>query len=181
MPTRRAARERALGLAYECEQRDVARPKRCSPNCPSTPTSTRVASCPASTSTTTRSTRSSASISEHWALERMPVVDRALLRIGTYELGWMPEMPTAVVITEAVELAKQYSTKDSGRFVNGLLARIADDVRSEPSEHERDRVPAPRRSSFPTPSRSCSATKTFVPTTPWVVIVWNDPSTSWTT
>jgi N utilization substance protein B len=69
--------------------------------------------------------------SEHWALERMPVVDRALLRIGTYELAWMPATPTAVAITEAVELAKQYSTKDSGRFVNGLLARIAEDVRAE--------------------------------------------------
>jgi N utilization substance protein B len=69
--------------------------------------------------------------SEHWALERMPVIDRALLRIGTYELGWIPETPTAVVITEAVELAKLYSTKDSGRFVNGLLARIAEDVRTD--------------------------------------------------
>ena len=64
--------------------------------------------------------------SEHWALERMPVIDRALLRIGTYELAWVADTPTAVVITEAVELAKEYSTKDSGRFVNGLLARIAE-------------------------------------------------------
>jgi transcription antitermination protein NusB len=69
--------------------------------------------------------------SEHWSLERMPVVDRALLRIGTYELGWLADVPTAVVITEAVELAKQYSTKDSGRFVNGLLSRIAAEVRPE--------------------------------------------------
>ena len=69
--------------------------------------------------------------SEHWALERMPAVDRAALRQATYELGWEPEMPTAVVISEAVELAKQYSTKDSGRFVNGLLARIAEDVRTD--------------------------------------------------
>jgi N utilization substance protein B len=67
--------------------------------------------------------------SEHWALERMPVIDRTLLRLGTYELGWEHETPTAVVITEAVELAQQYSTKDSGRFVNGLLSRIADEVR----------------------------------------------------
>jgi transcription antitermination protein NusB len=67
--------------------------------------------------------------SEHWALERMPTVDRAVLRVGAFELGWEPEMPTAVVISEAVELAKQYSTKDSGRFVNGLLSRIADEVR----------------------------------------------------
>jgi transcription antitermination protein NusB len=67
-----------------------------------------------------------------WTLQRMPAVDRAVLRLGAYELGWEPEMPTAVVISEAVELAKQYSTKDSGRFVNGLLSRIAEELR--PSE-----------------------------------------------
>ena len=67
--------------------------------------------------------------SEHWALERMPAVDRAVLRLGAFELGWEPDMPTAVVISEAVELAKQYSTKDSGRFVNGLLSRIAEELR----------------------------------------------------
>jgi transcription antitermination protein NusB len=71
--------------------------------------------------------------SEHWALERMPVVDRAVLRIGCYELGWEPELPTGVVISEAVELAKQYSTKDSGRFVNGMLGRIAEDLRAPES------------------------------------------------
>ena len=67
--------------------------------------------------------------SEHWALERMPAVDRAVLRLGCYELAHEPTVPTAVVISEAVDLAKQYSTKDSGRFVNGLLARIAEEVR----------------------------------------------------
>jgi N utilization substance protein B len=67
--------------------------------------------------------------SEHWALERMPAVDRAVLRLGAYELGWEREVPSAVVISEAVELAKQYSTKDSGRFVNGLLGRIAEELR----------------------------------------------------
>jgi N utilization substance protein B len=61
----------------------------------------------------------------------MPVIDRALLRLGTFELGWMPDTPTPVIIAEAVELAKEFSTKDSGRFVNGLLARIADDVRPD--------------------------------------------------
>jgi N utilization substance protein B len=69
-------------------------------------------------------------LSEHWALERMPAVDRALLRIGSYELGWQPELPLAVVIDEAVELAGQYSTKDSSRFVNALLSRIAVELRS---------------------------------------------------
>lgn len=67
--------------------------------------------------------------SEHWALERMPAIDRAVLRIGVYELGWEPELPRAVAVSEAVELAKQYSTKDSGRFVNGLLGRISDELR----------------------------------------------------
>ena len=49
----------------------------------------------------------------------MPAIDRALLRIGCYELLYEPDMPTAVVINEAVELAKRFSTDDSGRFVNG--------------------------------------------------------------
>ena len=64
-----------------------------------------------------------------WTLERMPVVDRNLLRIGVYELAHRPDVPTAVVISEAVELARRYSTEESGRFVNGMLGRIAEDVR----------------------------------------------------
>ena len=65
------------------------------------------------------------------ALRRLvPAIDRALLRIGTYELGWEPDLAPGVVINEAVELAQQYSTKDSGRFVNGLLAKIAEQVRA---------------------------------------------------
>lgn len=66
--------------------------------------------------------------SEHWTVARMPVVDRALLRIATYELRY-GDLPAGVVINEAVELAKEYSTQDSPRFVNGLLARIAEEVR----------------------------------------------------
>jgi N utilization substance protein B len=64
-----------------------------------------------------------------WTLERMPVVDRNLLRIGVYELLHRPDVPTAVVISEAVELARRYSTEESGRFVNGMLGRIAEEVR----------------------------------------------------
>jgi N utilization substance protein B len=60
----------------------------------------------------------------------MPAVDRALLRIGSYELSWQPDLPVGVVIDEAVELARQYSTADSARFVHALLARIADHVRA---------------------------------------------------
>ena len=62
---------------------------------------------------------------ERWALERMPVIDRNLLRMGVFELLWMADVPTAVVINEAVELAKSLSTDESGRFVNGILGRIA--------------------------------------------------------
>lgn len=60
-----------------------------------------------------------------WKLERMPAIDRALLRIATWELLYNDEVPTAVAIDEAVELAKTLSTDDSGAFVNGVLARIA--------------------------------------------------------
>ena len=68
-----------------------------------------------------------------WSLERMPTVDRALLRIGTFELLHRPDVPTAAVISEAVELAQAYSTAESARFVNGMLARIAEEVRAEPA------------------------------------------------
>ncbi|MBY8848120.1 transcription antitermination factor NusB [Saccharothrix sp. MB29] len=67
-------------------------------------------------------------ISEHaegWTLQRMPAVDRAVLRVGLYELLWAADVPDAVAIDEAVELAKGLSTDDSPRFVNGVLGRIA--------------------------------------------------------
>ncbi len=64
-----------------------------------------------------------------WAVARMPVLDRAILRMATFELLAHPETPLAVVISEAVELAKRYSTEDSGKFVNGVLAGVAGEVR----------------------------------------------------
>jgi len=63
--------------------------------------------------------------SRDWKLERMPAVDRALLRIGVWEILFNSEVPTAVAIDEAVELAKEFSTDDSGAFVHGVLARVA--------------------------------------------------------
>jgi N utilization substance protein B len=66
---------------------------------------------------------------EHWTIERMPLVDRNLLRLAAFELTARPQVPTAVVLDEAIELAKLLSTADSGRFVNGVLAHIADEVR----------------------------------------------------
>jgi N utilization substance protein B len=64
---------------------------------------------------------------DRWAIRRMPVVDRNLLRIGIFELVWEGDVPVAVAINEAVELAKTLSTDDSGRFINGLLGHIAED------------------------------------------------------
>lgn len=65
-----------------------------------------------------------ATLAEGWRIERMPPVDRNLLRLGAYEL-LHTETPTGVVIDEAVELAKRFSTSRSGAFVNGVLARLA--------------------------------------------------------
>lgn len=59
-----------------------------------------------------------------WTLDRMPAVDRNVLRIGAFELLWSETVPDAVAISEAVALASELSTDDSGSFVNGLLARL---------------------------------------------------------
>ena len=61
-----------------------------------------------------------------WTLDRMPAVDRNLLRIGTYEILYRDDVPDAVAISEAVSLARELSTDESPAFVNGLLARIAE-------------------------------------------------------
>jgi transcription antitermination protein NusB len=63
--------------------------------------------------------------SQGWTIERMPAVDRAIIRIGIWELLFNPEVPESVAISEAVEEAKSLSTEDSSGFVNGLLGRIA--------------------------------------------------------
>ncbi len=64
--------------------------------------------------------------SQGWSLDRMPAVDRTVLRLGTYELLWRDDVPDAVVISEAVALVGDLSTDESPGFVNGLLARLLD-------------------------------------------------------
>jgi transcription antitermination protein NusB len=59
-----------------------------------------------------------------WTLDRMPVVDRNVLRMGAYELLWVDDVPDAVAVSEAVALATELSTDESPRFVNGLLSRL---------------------------------------------------------
>ena len=66
-----------------------------------------------------------------WTVARMPAVDRALLRLATYELTFTPDLPTGVAIDEAVDLARSFSTDASPSFVNGVLAAVVKDVRGE--------------------------------------------------
>ena len=127
--TRRESRERALALLYEAEQRGATPPAAVLDLLP----------VPAEAYAVELVTGVSDHLDEiddrirrysvSWPLERMPAVDRALLRLGSYELAHT-DVPTGACISEAVELAKRYSTDDSHRFVNGMLARIADEVRS---------------------------------------------------
>jgi len=126
--TRHEARERALELCYELEARGLDADTLLAglPVAPDAYTEQVVRGVAAHREDLDALLRK---FSEHWALERMPAVDRALLRMGGYELGWEPVLPTAVVIDEAVDLAGRYSTKDSGRFVNALLSRLAEELR----------------------------------------------------
>lgn len=66
-----------------------------------------------------------------WPIHRLGAIDRAVLRLAAWELTERPEIPTAVILNEAVELAKTYGTDDSGGFVNGVLATLAADVRND--------------------------------------------------
>ncbi|GMQ93148.1 MAG: transcription antitermination factor NusB [Acidimicrobiia bacterium] len=69
----------------------------------------------------------------NWRIERMPVVDRNIIRLGVYELE-STDLPIGIVISEAVELAKRFSTAKSGSFINGVLSAVARDTGEEPNE-----------------------------------------------
>ena len=71
---------------------------------------------------------------DHWTVDRMPAVDRALLRLATYELAHEPKTPVAVILSETVALAKRYSTQNSGRFINGVLATLSKQLRPTSDE-----------------------------------------------
>lgn len=125
---RREARERALSLLYEAEAKGVA-PGELLAELPVPPD-------PFASELVRgvgeRIAEIDALLAKHaigWTPERMPAVDRAVLRIAAFELIALSDVPTAVVLSEAVELANGYSTDESGRFVNGVLAAIAGEVR----------------------------------------------------
>ena len=73
-----------------------------------------------------------------WTLDRMPPVDRNVVRIGVYELLWRDDIPDAVAVSEAVELSRALSTEESPRFVNGLLARLLQNKRALLQEETTD-------------------------------------------
>jgi len=132
MPARRRARKRALDVLYEADLRDLplARVLEAYVQRLETPRPERL---PYTISLVqgvdkhlSRIDETLSTYAEGWTLERMPVVDRNLARIAVYELFYMDEIDDPVAITEAVELAKELSTDDSPRFLNGLLGRIAD-------------------------------------------------------
>jgi N utilization substance protein B len=78
-------------------------------------------------------------VSEHWVVSRMPLVDRNILRMAVFELIYLDDVPASVTINEAVELAKTFGGEDSSKFVNGVLGRIADQqTHSGPSTENDD-------------------------------------------
>jgi N utilization substance protein B len=68
---------------------------------------------------------------KNWRLSRMAVIDRNILRIAAFELGHMPDVPSSVILNEAIEIAKRFSTDDAAPFINGILDSICRTVRKE--------------------------------------------------
>ena len=124
------ARERAVHLLYEAESRDLP---------VATIVSAQILGVDDLVSLLTAGVSSHPTeldeiITEHshtWTIHRMPAIDRNILRLAIYELMDRPEVPIAVIINEAVELAKRFSTEESGRYVNGVLSAIAKKVRAK--------------------------------------------------
>jgi N utilization substance protein B len=126
--SRRGARERALGLLYEAESKERS-PADVLAELPLEPDPYAADVVAGVGERQEELDELIGRFARDWTVDRMPVVDRTLLRIAVYELLHRPDVPTGAVISEAVELAKRFSTEESGRFVNGVLARIADEVR----------------------------------------------------
>ena len=127
--TRRERRERALALLYEAEQRLISPPAALIDQLPVPPEAFAGELVVGVSDHLAEIDELLRRYSVSWPLERMPAIDRALLRLGTYELVFT-EVPVGACISEAVELAKRYSTDASHKFVNGMLARVADEVRA---------------------------------------------------
>ena len=132
MPARRKARKRALDVLYEADLRDLPpsevlrtyldRIEKPRPD----HMDYAIMLIEGVTKHLDRIDELIASYAEGWTIDRMPVVDRNLARIAVYELLFVDEIDDPVAISEAVELARQLSTDDSPRYLNGVLGRIAE-------------------------------------------------------
>ena len=122
------ARERALSLLYEAESKDEA-PRQVLAALPVPPAPLVVTLVEGVEDHRDELDALIVGHARNWSLDRMPAIDRNVLRLALYELKDRPDVPVAVVIDEAVELAKRFSTDDSGRFVNGMLSAIAPKLR----------------------------------------------------
>ena len=129
--SRRAARERALELLYEAEAKDVAVGELLDqqPIVPAELAVELVRGVDAHRDRIDQLLRRL--VAPKWSLDRLAAVDRSILRLGSYELLAVPERSAALVINEAIVLARRFGTDDSPRFVNGVLSSVASEVRPE--------------------------------------------------
>lgn len=136
---RRAARERALSFLYEAESRDCA----VEAILDELPLEVDPFAVDLVTGVESNRDTIDAVLTAHafgWTVGRMPAIDRVVLRLAVYELGHRDDVPTAVILNEAVDLAKEYSTEKSGGFVNGVLVAVAGELRPD-DEHLDDESP----------------------------------------
>lgn len=131
MAARTKARKRAVDLLFEAEQRgldpaELARERAAAPVTPAPLNPYTVTAVEGVCAHRADIDELLTTYSQGWSLERMPDVDRAILRLGAWEILHGDDVPDTVVISEAVALATELSTDESPRFVNGLLARIAE-------------------------------------------------------
>ena len=127
MPARSKARKRALDLLYEAEMRgepvlELLGQRAAEASPPVVPYAAQLVR--GVQEHRERIDELLAAHAEDWTLDRMPAVDRNILRIGAYELLWADDVPDGVAISEALQLARSLSTEASPAFVNGLLARL---------------------------------------------------------
>jgi N utilization substance protein B len=127
--SRRAARERAIALLYEADLRGES-PDVVVAALPVAPDRYTIELVAGVTAHADQIDELISRFARGWTIGRMPAVDRAVLRLGVQELLAGGDVPSGVAISEAVALASAYSTEESGRFVNGLLAAIAREIAS---------------------------------------------------
>jgi len=128
--SRREARERALELLYEAEAKGLA-PADVLTDLAIEPDPFAVALVTGVGARLAELDAHIERLARDWTVERMPWVDRSILRLAAFELVARTDVPTGAILSQAVELAKRFSTEEAGRFVNGLLATLAREVRPD--------------------------------------------------